>query len=659
MKARFVFMALLILLDITLVPWLTAFPMFVKSVGMAKAGGVWLQTMKDSPLHALGLLISDSKVRNLWLICQLLVGGGILWLLWPDDKRRKNFVRDGVGGPDAAGQGQFGTSRWQSPAETDATTTVWFTEELLNKGGIVLGMEIGRKDKEKVWLDTIDSHTLIIGTTRSGKSRTVILPTIWTLAEAGESMILTDPKGELYATTHKHLRKKGYKVTLIDFRKPGKGNRWNPMLPVIRAVEEGNIAEASEAAWDIASMFVKRPSSGDQVWADGAESTIAALILAVAMEADHKSFKHMTSVYQTLTELGETLKDEDGNDIVLLNEYFKTLARGSAARTAFGTARLAPERMRGSFFSSVAATLRLFADPSISYLTADQDHELTDVGKQKTAVFLVIPDEKKTRHVLAALYVDQTYQSLVSLADENNGRIPVRVNCLLDEFGNMPAIPDFATKITVSLGRGIRYHMVVQDFAQLDDKYGQANARTIRGNCHTWLYLLTTDFDTAKKISEQLGSYTIETEGHSSSSRSHDVSTSSSRSSSLTKRQLLTPDEILRWPVERALVIRARQFPARLNLPDISKWKANADLVPDYEKGTRTIDKVQVWIPFGRGDSLYEIAASQEESQQQVDESMKKKTIFDEGEDEDNEQEEDQEESSNDGGDDESDHDRG
>lgn len=110
--------------------------------------------------------------------------------------------------------------------------------------------------------------------------------------------------------------------------------------------------------------------------------------------------------------------------------------------------------MRGSFFASVAADLRLFADPSIAYMTSFQDHDLKQPGEKKTATFLIIPDEVKTRHFLATLYIDQTYFELVNLANSRpEGRIAIRTSCLLDEFGNMPRISDFDTKITVSRSR--------------------------------------------------------------------------------------------------------------------------------------------------------------------------------------------------------------
>lgn len=214
--------------------------------------------------------------------------------------------------------------------------------------------------------------------------------------------------------------------------------------------------------------------------------------------------------------------------------------------------------------------LRLFADPGVAYLTAAQDHDLSAPGSEKTAVFLIIPDENTTRHPLAALYVAQTYQELVKLSRKHRNRLPVRVHMLLDEFGNMPQFNDFVTKLTVSGGRGILWNIVVQGINQIKKTYGADDMGTILGNCHTWIYILTTDSTTAKEISFKLGTYTVESETLSSNRNDRSSGTGASRG--LMKRELLTPDEVLRLPVETSLVIRARKNPAMLSCPDITKW---------------------------------------------------------------------------------------
>lgn len=468
---------------------------------------------------------------------------------------------------------------------------------------------------------TDDHHSIIIGATRSGKTRRLVFPTIYQLSHANESMILTDPKGELYTRTASFLQNKGYNVICLDFRNPGWGNRWNPMQPVVDGINEKNFTKASEQAWSIAHMFVHQRrssrSNGEPIWDNGAEAVIASLILAVASEAKMFAQKHMASVYKMLAELGETQKAMRGNSVIEyipLNEFFKNLPYDHPARDAFATARLAPERTRGSFYATVASLLRLFSDPSIAYLTAAQDHDLKNIGIEKTAVFLIIPDEDKSRHSLAALYVDQAYQALVDVANRYGGRLPVRVNMILDEFGNMPGFKDFDTKLTVSAGRGIRWNLIVQDFEQLKQAYPDTT-QTIKGNCHTWIYLLTQDPGTAKVISQRCGRYTVLTDSSTVNVRAFEAS--KGQSFGLMGRDLLTPDEVMRWPENYSLVIRARQYPARLYLPDLSSWPADKDFIPYEGVKERRIEKVHVFAPVM--DQLEQVASTEKETKYFLD----------------------------------------
>lgn len=404
----------LLILDILLLPSIIQ---LIVNVVKLRAEGLTTSLHNYAPIRTFMEIMADPLLSKILGILQVPLIMLMVSIFWRNEYSRKTVQLDGIGGPPAAGAGQFGTDRWQTEKETDQCSTVWQLNKPLLKGGTVIGMD---PQKGKAWLDTEDTHKLIIGTTRSGKTRTVVFPTIYAIAEAGESMILTDPKGELFDRTSDYLKEQGYNVVVLDFLDPGRGNRWNPMQTVLTALQKGNESAAAEAAWNVAHLLAhQKDSKGDSIWVDGSESVIAALIFAIAKEADSEDEKHMPSVYKTLIELGEVQKVKVGNqlmDYVPLNEFFKSLPMDHPARDAYGTARLSPEKMRGSFFGSVSVMLRLFSDPGIAYLTAAQDHDLSAPGKEKTAVFLIIPDENTTRHPLAALYVAQAYQEMVKLS---------------------------------------------------------------------------------------------------------------------------------------------------------------------------------------------------------------------------------------------------
>ncbi|WP_274655572.1 VirD4-like conjugal transfer protein, CD1115 family [Paenibacillus humicola] len=587
-------LAFLLLIDFFLFPSIAWLPhYFLAGMEVSRIPLAWLKGL--DLLQSWQLVLHDPRTQKIWLVLQPLLLVFIVSFFWREIPA--NTRNNGVGGPPAAGNGQYGSSRFQTLKELSKTMIVWPMGTVSDRGGLVLG---ANTKKKTAWVVGDDLHALIIGTTRSGKSRRVVLPTIWQMAHAGESMVLSDVKGELYDLSASYLNKMGYNVVYLDFRKPGRGNRWNPLAPIVDALHQGDTARAAQQAWSMAHMFAhQKPGSekGEPIWLDGAESVIAALALAVATEAPDDAQKHMTSAYKMLAELGEPVKVRVGNaivDHVPLNAYFTSLPKDHPARDAFATARLAPDRTRGSFYTNVSSLLRLFSDPSIAYLTAHQDHVLANVGKEKTAVFLMVPDEDKTRHTLAALYVDQTYQALVELANENGRRLPVRVNFLLDEFGQLPPIKDFDSKITVSGGRGIRWNLIVQNLQQLKASYPYTHG-TIEDSCHLWVYLLTNSLETMREISQKCGSYTIETTNTSTTIRSNDLS--KGLSSGLARRELLTPDEVRRWPQEFSLVIPSRQYPAKVPLPDLSHWPANDDFTPFGGDEPRMIEKVPLYIP--------------------------------------------------------------
>lgn len=475
------------------------------------------------------------------------------------------------------------------------------------RGGIVIGTDPVRS---KYWTVDDDTHVLLIGTTRSGKSRRVIMPTIWHLAKSGESMIISDLKKELQPITKEYLRKQGYKIITLDFRTPNTGNRWNLLNPVLEALVNNNTALAIQHADDIAHTLCPdvKDSNEASVWPQARRALTSALILAVAVEAP-APHKHMGTVFNLLAHLGQ-----DGGKI--LDWYFSTLPLTHPARNPYTIYQISKSNMRSSIATDTIAHLKLFGvDPAIIWMLSDQDHDLAAVGKEKTAVFLVIPDERTNRNVLASLYIQQSYSALVDLANKNRGRLPVRVNYLLDEFGNIPAIPDFTTKITTAGGRGIRFTLAVQGIDQLAEHYPKRE-NTIMGQCWTWIYILTADAKTAELISLKCGNYTVATESYSSSAQM-----SGARSQGVTQglasRPLVMKDEVLRWLADSVLILRTRMQPAKLPLPDIEKLPIIKDLdvdrtgEPDPEV---PIDLPEPWLPFGLAGRL--AAQSQQQSEQ-------------------------------------------
>lgn len=383
-------------------------------------------------------------------------------------------------------------------------------------------------------------------------------------------MILSDPKGELYQYTYPFLERMGYEVICIDFKNPLKSHRYNFLQTIIDAVDADDISKAVEATWDLTSQLVGEPT-GERIWRDGEASIIASSIMSVVYdnkEPANKKYQNMTNVYYFISEMCKVV----GGKMPIL-EYVKKLSPSHPARALLAISEVAPSKTRGSFYTAALTTLRLFTNPLINAMTNGSDYNPMDIGKKKMAVFIILPDEKTTYYSLASLLVAQHYELLVKAADERGGRLLNRVNFLCDEFGNFTEIPDFATKLTVGGGRGIRFNLFLQSFAQLDEKYGKEVAKTIKGNCENWIYLQADDLETLEEISKKLGNYTVSTYSLSSN-HGRFTTPSSSHSINLTARALLTVDEV-RLISRPYSLITSRNNPAIMYSPDLSEWSFN------------------------------------------------------------------------------------
>lgn len=439
---------------------------------------------------------------------------------------------------------------------------------ILKEGGIVIGMSRHGK-REKIHYIADDTHTLTIGATRSGKTRTLVLQSLCLMALAGESLVISDPKAELYQYTAPFLEKLGYDVICFDFKNPEKSSRYNLLQPIIDAVNSGETDKAEMYAWDITNILVGDNTSNEKIWENGEKSTIAAAILCVVVDnAKRPQYQNLTNVYWFVAEMCKAV----GNKTPM-QEYVKKLKPGHPARALLSISDVAPSRTKGSFYTSALTTLRLFTSRAIFSITHKSDYNIADIGRRKQALFFILPDEKTTYYPIASLMVSQLYELLVHQSDERGGRLINRVNFVLEEFGNFTKINDLTNKLTVAGGRGIRFHFFLQSFEQLTEKYNKETAAIVKSNCQSWIYLQADDKETLSEICDKLGKYTCS--GYQlSSQHGRYVNPSSSSTVSLVGRDLLTTDEIRRVSRPYQIVV-SRSHPAMMVSPDLSQWYFN------------------------------------------------------------------------------------
>ncbi len=420
------------------------------------------------------------------------------------------------------------------------------------ESGIILNMEERGKGKMRTVFSPETIHTLVIGTTGSGKTSSYIIPSVKALALTTEatrpSFLFTDPKGELYEKTAWYLAEHGYKILTLDFRHPERSLRWNPLryawtkmceaqgvldritmvsergVPVYRlhgreydgdAIDAAARAEiqrledeAYEEIINIVAALCPVTSAKDPIWDEGAKGLIQGVVMAmledgmspddVGMTAEKFNFYNL---HQICTHAGAGYKDLIG--------YFQYRDKKSRAVSSAEIVLVAPPQQQGSYMSSVQQKLQMFNDRGICNMTSASEIDVKEMDEQPTAIYLMLPDEKEGRHPLGSLFISQCYKKLVEKAVENGGSLKRRVFFMMDEYGNMPKIDGVQSMYTVGRSRGIIQIPVIQSYSQIIDKYGQETARTIFGNCNIEVFIGSKDNETCKQFSEKLGNYTV------------------------------------------------------------------------------------------------------------------------------------------------------
>ena len=353
------------------------------------------------------------------------------------------------------------------------------------------------------WVDDSGQpHSLIMGASGSGKTQAFMFPLIRILGRHGESMIVTDPKGELYENCGALLKEKGYKIILINFRDPKEGAAWNPFSYPYRIYKEGNVDKANELLQDLASNILIDPNNkAEPFWEQTASNFFTGLSLGLFDDATEEEI-NINSI-NMMAEVGE---DRYGSSNYI-KEYFKSKGELSPAYIAAASCINAPNETRGGIMSTFRTKTRIFSSQeALSEMLSYSDFDIRDIGKEKTAVFLKVHDEKTTYHALATIFVKQAYEALIAVAQTCPGlKLPYRTNFILDEFANMPALKDVETMITASRSRNIRFSFVIQNFSQLNKVYGKDVAETIKGNCGNFVYLMSTELAALEEISKLLG----------------------------------------------------------------------------------------------------------------------------------------------------------
>ena len=559
-------------------------------------------------------------------------------------------------------QGSLENSRFLTDAERDKYFPP-FTYETLAQSkndGVPARAVLDKRGKlQGNWKSGV--HALVIGATGSGKTTTFINPMIQCIAAAnlGSSMIMTDPKGELFDLHSGFLQKQGYEVLVLDLRDTYSSSRWNPLEPIWDAYQESIHAgeglkmhldsmddypdlrridgdakpgapwvewngvayadvthakddielaknkifdEMYEDLQDLVGGLVPITNEKDQMWERGARSIVTAVILAMLEDSQNPELG-MTKEKFNLFNVNKALSNSE-NNYQTLKDYFEGRGALSQAYQLSRQVCSAPENTLNSYMSVTLDKFTIFNDRGLCGLTSATDIDPKKFAFGKTALFLKIPDEKDTRHALASLFILSTYKALIKIATPLPGQtLPRNVYFIMDEFGNMPKIDKFGQMITVGRSRKIWFNMVVQSFVQLTNVYGKEVADIVIGNCGVKMFIGSNDTDTCKMFSEMCGNMTVRTTSTSTSlgSKSGDMSVSTQTQ----VRPLIYPSELQRLNNQEStgnsIIVSFNSFPLKTKYTPSYKC-------PFYQFGPMDLTEIRSNI-FRADEVFYDLKA--------------------------------------------------
>ena len=444
-----------------------------------------------------------------------------------------------------------GYSRWATEKEFKGELKhIYADDKVTDVAGIPL-----INNGHDIWVDNGEFHNLIIGSTGSGKTEMLVQPMVKILAKKGESMIITDPKGEIYEKNANELREKGYNVVLLNFRDPQRGNSWNPLTLPYELYRSGNHDKANELLDDLAMniLYDEKSQNQDPFWERTSADYFTGLALGLFEDAKEEEI-NLNSI-NLMTTVGEDKLMAS----TYIKEYFSFKDPASPAYVNVSSTIMAPSDTKNSILSVFKQKIKLFASrENLSEMLSRSDFDMKDIGRKKTAVFVVIQDEKKTYHSLVTIFIKQCYETLIDIAQENGGKLEYRTNFILDEFANMPPLKDVTTMVTAARSRRIRFSFIIQNFAQLSQVYGQENGDTIRGNCGNIIYLISSEMKALEEISKMCGEV---------KSKEKDKTAST---------PLVTVSDLQRLKLWTIIVLRTRCMPFKTVLkPNFEMEKAN------------------------------------------------------------------------------------
>lgn len=453
-------------------------------------------------------------------------------------------------------KGTYGTSGWMSRKEMAGVLDL--VPDLRKHKGVVLGM----LDNKAVCIPEnphINGNLAVYGSSGSMKTRSFCMNRILQAAVRGESLIISDPKSELYEKSSEYLRDQGYCVKVFNLVNPENSDSWNCLSEV-----EGQELMA-QLFVDVIIKNTINNGKGDHFWDSCEMNLLKALVLYVDQSYAEQN-RNIGEVYRLLTLSGESD----------LDSLFENLPPTHPAKAPYSLYKRASDTVRSGVIIGLGSRLQVFQSELIKKITTRDEIDLELPGQERCAYFLVTSDQDSTFDFLASLFLSFCFIKLVRYADKNceGGKLPVPVHVLGEELTACGTIPDLSRRLSVIRSRNISMSCVFQNLAGLQNRYPLNLWQEILGNCDAQLFLGCTDELTAEFISSRTGLASVSVSSKSKQLGTWRISNYTPEyreTSGVGKRPVLTPDEVLRLPIKQALVIIRGQKVLKVDKMDYSK----------------------------------------------------------------------------------------
>ena len=513
------------------------------------------------------------------------------------------------------GDGQHGTARWATKPEIKKiyahvpyTPTKWReqaksgnvpTMSVMKKGnlfkrqkpqiveeplpqGIVVGCK-GSNKNTVAMVDTGDVHALMIGAAGVGKTAFWLYPCIEYACASGMSFLSTDTKGDVMRNYGTIAKEYGYKVSVIDLRNPTRSNGNNLLHLVNKYMdlykehpdELAYKAKAEKYAKIISKTIIlsgmDAASFGQNAYFyDAAEGILTATILLVAEFCEPET-RHIVSVFKIIQELLAPAAGKKGKN--KFHELMELLPNHHKAKWFAGSALNTGEQSMASVMSTALSRLNAFLDSELEQLLCfDTEIDAEVFCSEKSAVFIIMPEENPNTFFMISLILQQMYREILAVADENGGKLKNRCVFFCDEYGTLPKIQDAEMMFSASRSRRLQIVPIIQSFSQLDKNYGKEGAEIIVDNTQLTIFGgFAPNSTSADVLSKALGSRTVMS---GSVSRGKN---DPSQSLQMIERPLMTPDELKSMPKGQFVVMKTGAHPMKVRLKLFFNWGISFD----------------------------------------------------------------------------------